>query len=221
LVTLSLLESQPRELSLQDIAALTPERLHARYARRIARHVWRVLGPHHEREDLVQEVLIAIFQGIAGLRDPACLDGWVTRVTANTLKGHLRRRALRQHTSWEGLPEPQMPWFESNVDTMLLASRAVRVIDRLPPSDRALLATLWFTSATLESIAADAGCAAITVRRRARRARSRFERLARLDPVLAPCLDETPLSSTPVPRDDSYARQPPRQVRAVRVRHLA
>lgn len=177
--------SQPVELSLQDIAALTPELLHARYARRIARHVWRVLGSHHEREDLVQEVLIAIFQGIGSLRDPAALDGWISRVTANTLKGHLRRRALRQHASWEALSEPQMPVFESNVDAMFLASRAVRVIDRLPPGDRALLASLWFTSATLESIAADAGCAAITVRRRATRARSRFERLARMDPMLA------------------------------------
>lgn len=185
-----MLEAQKTQLTLQDVAALTPKQLHARYARRISRHVWRVLGAHHDREDLVQEVLIAIFQGIGALRDPACLDGWVTQVTANTLKGHLRRRRLRQHDSWDSLSEPQMPTVPSNIDAALLASRVVRVIGRLPPNDRALLATLWFSPATLESIAADAGCAAITVRRRLTRARGRFERLARLDPALASCLEE-------------------------------
>jgi len=180
-----MIEGQQRELTVQDVAALTPERLHARYAWRIARRVQSMLGSDDEREDLVQEVLIAVFQGFGGLRDPACLDGWVAQVTANKVRALIRHRRTRSHASLEALPERQMPSFQSNLDARFLASRAVRVIDRLPASDRALLLALWFSPATLDSIAADSGCAPITVRRRFSRARTRFERLVRRDPVLA------------------------------------
>jgi DNA-directed RNA polymerase specialized sigma24 family protein len=40
------------------VAGLTPDRIHARYARKIRRHVGAVLGLDQEREDLVQEVLM-------------------------------------------------------------------------------------------------------------------------------------------------------------------
>jgi len=178
-------ESQRRELTLQDVAALTPERLHARYAWRIARRVQAMLGTDDEREDLVQEILIAVFQGFSGVRNPACLDGWVAQVTANKVRALIRHRRARPHASLEALPEPQLPSFQANIEAWFRASSAVRVIDRLPASDRALLLALWFSPATLDSIAADSGCAPITVRRRFSRARSRFERLARRDPVLA------------------------------------
>jgi DNA-directed RNA polymerase specialized sigma24 family protein len=89
--------------------ALTPERLHARYARKIRRHIGAVLGPDDEREDLVQEVLITIFRKVGTLRDPACLDGWVAQVTANTLKYVMRRRRVRRHASWEQVPDRQAP----------------------------------------------------------------------------------------------------------------
>ena len=180
-----MIESQQRELTLQDVKALTPERLHARYAKRIAGHVRSLLGSDDEREDLVQEILMSVFRGIKTLRHPACLDGWVAQITANKVKGLLRHRSVRQHASLEALPEPQVPSFQSDLDARLLASRAIRVIDRLPPNDRALLVALWFSPATLDSIAADSRCARITVRRRFSRARTRFERLARQDPGLA------------------------------------
>lgn len=184
-LTIAMMESPRRELTLKDVAALTPERLHARYAWRIARRVQAMLGSDDEREDLVQEILIAVFQGFSGLRNPACLDGWVAQVTANKVRALIRHRRSRPHTSFETLPEPQVPSFQANLDARFLASRAVDVIDRLPPGDRALLLALWFSPATLDSIAADSGCAAITVRRRLSRARTRFERLVRRDPVLA------------------------------------
>jgi RNA polymerase sigma-70 factor (ECF subfamily) len=180
-----MIESQRIDLTLKDVAALTPEQLHARYARRIASHVRSLLGSDDEREDLVQEILMAVFGGIKRLRDPACLDGWVFRVTANKVKGLLRHRSVRQHASLEALPEPEMPSCHADLDASLLVSRAARVIERLPPQDRALLVALWFSPATLDSIAATSGCAPITVRRRLSRARTRFERLARLDPALA------------------------------------
>ncbi|HEX6278125.1 MAG TPA: sigma-70 family RNA polymerase sigma factor [Polyangiaceae bacterium] len=165
--------------------ALTPERLHARFESKIRRHVYAVLGADHDRDDLVHEVLMTVFRKIDTLRNPECLDGWVAQVTSNTLKYAMRQRRLRRHASWEALSEPEAPSFHSDYVGHELAARAMRVMSSLPSSDRALLATYWFSTATAESIAEERGCSVITVRRRLLRARTRFEKLARRDPALA------------------------------------
>ena len=175
--------------------ALTPERLHARYAPRIRRHIGAVLGSDNDREDLVQDVLITVFRKIDSLRDPACLDGWVAQVTANMLKYVLRQRRLRRHASWETLPAPQGPSFQLDFQARELAARAIRVMDSLPVSDRSLLTAYWFSPATAETIAAESGCSTITVRRRILKARTRFEKLARRDPALASCIDDARVTS--------------------------
>jgi RNA polymerase sigma-70 factor (ECF subfamily) len=180
----------PRSGPRLTSVALTPERLHARYARKIRRHIGAVLGPDDEREDLVQEVLITIFRKVGTLRDPACLDGWVAQVTANTLKYVMRRRRVRRHASWEQVPDRQAPLVQTNLYAREIASRALRVLSRLPPSEHELLMAYWFSPATAESMAAEAGCSIITVRRRLFKAKARFEKLCRLDPELASCLDE-------------------------------
>jgi RNA polymerase sigma-70 factor, ECF subfamily len=163
--------------------------LHRRFARRIDRQVRALLGPDDEREDLVQDVLIAVFRRIGTLRDPACIDAWVSQITANMLKHTMRRGRLRRHASWEALPEEQNPTVQLDLEAHQLAVRAMSVMDRLPPTDRTLLCTYWLSAATLRSMAADAGCSIITVRRRLLRAQARFERLARRDPALAARID--------------------------------
>lgn len=165
---------------------LTPEVLHSRYATKIARQVRLAVGRDDEHEDMVQDVLMAVIRGVGTLRDPACLDGWVTRVTANTVHAAIRRRRIRRHASLDDLDERKCPSFQHEPDERDLASRALDVMNRMPPADRALLARYWFSSATIEAIATDARCSTITLRRRLWRALRRFERLARLDPALAP-----------------------------------
>jgi len=167
----------------------TPEDLHSRYATKIARQIRMTVGPDDEHEDMVQDVLMAVMRGVGTLRDPACLDGWVSRVTANTVLAAIRRRRNRRHTSLDALDERHWPAFQHHFDARDLASRAIDVMNRMPPADRALLASYWFSSATVETIASEARCSVITMRRRLWRALRRFERLARRDPSLAPCMD--------------------------------
>jgi RNA polymerase sigma-70 factor (ECF subfamily) len=173
-----------------DRSTLTPERLHARYAGRIAHQIRRLMGYDQEREDLVHEVLITVFLRIGTLRDPVALDAWVARITTNTLKYALRRRRVRKSVSFDTLSEAQLlPW-QSDLDGRDLALRAVRVLDRLPEKDRTLLVRYWFTTATADSLAEEARCSIITLRRRLSRAQARFEKLARGDPALAPCIED-------------------------------
>jgi DNA-directed RNA polymerase specialized sigma24 family protein len=134
-------------------------------------------------------VLVIILRKIDTLRDPACLDGWVARITTNTLRYNVRRRRLRRHASWEALPEHDSPVCQPNFDARQLASRAIQVMNRLPEKERLLLSSYWFTPATAGSIAAENGWSIITVQRRLTRARTRFETLVRRDPMLASSLD--------------------------------
>lgn len=175
--------------STTTVHGLVPERLHARYAPRIRRQIRATLGPDDEHEDLVQDVFVIILGRIDTLRDPACLDGWIAKITANTLKYNLRRRRLRRHASYETLPESDSPTSHPNVQARELASRAMDVLRRLPASERKLLSSYWFSSDTVGSIAAETGRSAVTVQRRLTKARTRFEMLARRDPALASCLD--------------------------------
>ncbi|HEX6274378.1 MAG TPA: sigma-70 family RNA polymerase sigma factor [Polyangiaceae bacterium] len=169
---------------------LTPESLHARYAGRIDRQIRRLMGRDNDREDLVHEVLITVFRRVDTLRNPVALDAWVARITMNTLKYTLRQRRVRQHVSLEALQEMQAAPWQADLEGRDLAGRAVRVLERLSKSDRTLLMTYWFTSATAYSMADQARCSVITVRRRLSRAQSRFEKLARQDPALARCIED-------------------------------
>jgi RNA polymerase sigma-70 factor (ECF subfamily) len=178
--------------------ALSEIALHERYARRIERIVTGVLGRDSEREDLVHETLIRVFTGIGRVRDPACLDQWVARVTLNTIRGTLRRRKRDRWTPLESVAGAEEPAQSADIEAHELASRTVRVIDRLPPRDRVLLFRHWFTDHTMAEIASTLGCSAVTVKRKLRRARARFDRLVLGDRALAQ--DYTPRRPRPAPR---------------------
>ncbi len=174
---------------------LRPEVLHRLYAAKIERRVRATLGRDMDREDLVHEVLITVFKRIGTLRDPACLDRWIDQVTVNTLRYAIRQRRLRRHASWDALPEQQAGFVQPNPDTRDLAARAIGVIERLPPAERALLVNYWFTSLSARELAESAGCSVVTVARRLFKARNRFEKLARRDPALARCVDQATTES--------------------------
>jgi DNA-directed RNA polymerase specialized sigma24 family protein len=93
------------------------------------------------------------------------------------------------------LPERQVPSFQTDLDGRDLASRTFQIIDRLPFSERALLTRYWFSPASLEAMAARAGCSTVTVRRRLHKARARFEKLARRDPALVSFIGSARLGS--------------------------
>ncbi len=196
------------DAAIPNAEALTPEHLHARYARRIDRRIRAVLGADNEHEDLVQDVLITMFQKIGTLRNPLCLDSWVSQVTMNTLRYAMRRRRLRRHASLEALSEQESPLSIPDFDARELTSRVMRVMERMPTNDCALLTRFWFSCASIEETAVEAGCSAVTIRRRLLKARGRFKKLACLDPALAQLLRE--LERRRLDRFGSEAPSPPR-----------
>jgi RNA polymerase sigma-70 factor (ECF subfamily) len=192
---------------------LRPEALYRLYASRIGRRVRAALGSDFDHEDIVHEVLITVFRRIGTLRDPLCLPAWIDQVTLNTVRYAVRQRRLRRHASWEDLPERQAGSFQPNLDARDLATRAIGVIERLPPNERALLLNYWFSSLSARELAKHSGCSVVTVSRRLHRARDRFERLARHDPALARCVEEA-LVDSPKWRRAAKTRRQRSDVRA-------
>lgn len=163
--------------------------IHARLAPVIRRLVFALLGPDPEREDLIQEIFIRVFLGISRVRDPERLEQWTARVAINTVKNELRRRKRRRFSSWDPLLEPDRLVSHSDFDGRNLALRAVRAIEQLPERERALLLRRWFQPTTAESLASDAACSPRTIKRRLRRAQTRFSRMVQRDASLSDWLE--------------------------------
>lgn len=160
-------------------------RVHAQLAPVVRRLVYALLGPDQEREDVMHEIFIRIFLGLQRLRDPERLEQWAARVAINTVKNELRRRRLRRFAAWDPILEPDRLVTYSDYDTRHVAWRAARAIAQLPDRERALLLRRWFQPTTADSLALDADCSARTIKRRLRRAQSRFDRMVQRDPSLS------------------------------------
>src|SRR6478609_2073396 len=63
-----------------------------RYSPYVARIALRLLGNDGEVDDLVQDVFIEAHRGLASLREPGALGGWLARICVRRATRRLRRR---------------------------------------------------------------------------------------------------------------------------------
>jgi RNA polymerase sigma factor (sigma-70 family) len=160
-------------------------KLHERLAPVVNGMVWILMGPDRDRDDIVQDAFVRIFEGLSKLRNPEWLERWAASVTANTVYGALRLRRARPSVSWDTQLEPDLCVSRSDVEAMYVTLRVARAFERLSEGDQALLWCRWFEASTIDQIADGASWSRSTVKRRIQRAVSRFERVARKDPEVA------------------------------------
>lgn len=68
------------------------EQIFDRHVDEVHRRLTRLVGPVPEREDLVQEVFLAVHRGLPHFRGEASFKTWLHRILANIACSHLRRR---------------------------------------------------------------------------------------------------------------------------------
>src|SRR4029077_1840693 len=78
--------------------------LFRRYAPYVATIGLRLLGRDDDLDDLVQDVFIEAYRGLAGLRSHDAVKGWLARITVRRATRRLRARRLRAFFSLEALP---------------------------------------------------------------------------------------------------------------------
>jgi RNA polymerase sigma factor (sigma-70 family) len=171
-------------------AATSSEVLYERVAPVVHAMVWLYLATDPERDDMAQDILVAVVRGAASVRDPAQLEGWVARVAFNKICNLFRRRKLVRWLSLEGLAGYEPPAPHVDFEGRELVARTQRILEYLPVAERMAFTLHLLGNASLEEIAERCGCSERTARRRLKAARDRFGRLAKQDPVLASRLAE-------------------------------
>jgi RNA polymerase sigma-70 factor (ECF subfamily) len=146
----------------------------------VAAVILRLDGRTFDVEDLVQDVFVEAARGIARLREPEAIKGWLATIAVRTVRRRLRRRRVWRFLGFDsdanlpGLTDPGA----SPVDRLLL--RAVyRVLDDMPTEDRLAFSLHTIEGETMNTVAKLCGCSYATAKRRVSRAQRRIaERLS-------------------------------------------
>jgi RNA polymerase sigma-70 factor (ECF subfamily) len=161
------------------------QRLYGRLAPVVNRLVWNLLGADAEHDDIAHEAFIRIFRNIGQLQNPESLDVWAARIAINTVRNELRKRRLRRWVFWNEFDGASSLQYVVDLEGRELLRRAYAALDKLPADERVILSLRVFETGTLEDLAAFAGCSPGTAKRRLRKAKERFLRIARQDSLLA------------------------------------
>jgi RNA polymerase sigma-70 factor (TIGR02960 family) len=97
------------------------------YRRELHVHCYRMLGSFQDAEDVLQEALLAAWQGLGGFEGRASMRRWLYRIATNRCLNALRSAGRRPARQWDvpGVepPEPsrlgEVVWLEPYPDTLL------------------------------------------------------------------------------------------------------
>ncbi len=97
------------------------------YRRELQVHCYRMLGSFQDAEDVVQDALLAAWQGLGGFEGRASFRTWLYRIATNRCLNARRSASRRPAKEWDvphvELPEPtrlgEVVWLEPFPDTLL------------------------------------------------------------------------------------------------------
>jgi RNA polymerase sigma factor (sigma-70 family) len=97
------------------------------YRRELQVHCYRILGSAADAEDVLQETMLAAWQGIGDFGERSSIRTWLYRIATNRSLNALRSASRRPVTEsslvWPNPPEPtrvsEVPWLEPYPDVLL------------------------------------------------------------------------------------------------------
>ena len=147
-----------------------------RYSPYVARIALRLLGNDGEVDDLVQDVFIEAHHGLASLREPGALGGWLARICVRRVTRRLRRRRFLALLSLDGVPERDLPFDASaSPEERAEVARLYRRLDKLPADERVAWVLRHVEGESLEDMVSLCACSKSTVQRRLRSAENRLQ----------------------------------------------
>ena len=156
-----------------------------RHSPSVSRILIRILGPDTDLADIHQEVFAEALQGIASLREPSAVKGWLRAIAVNTARTRITRRT-RKWWMWltdpDDLPEREAPCATDDVLHALDAT--YRLLDKLAPDERIAFCLRFIDGMDLTDVAAACSVSLTTIKRRLSRAEETFANLAKDDPAL-------------------------------------
>lgn len=148
----------------------------------VHRYVWKRLAPRIEMvDDVVQEVFLAAWRGLARYSGHATLRSWLLSIARNKVEDHYRSTLGRHLEMLEAgedtiLPAPALDLVGA-MDAERDAGRAAEILNRLPYEYAAVLRWRYWEERSAKEMAEASGRTEKAVERLLARARSRFKLL--------------------------------------------
>lgn len=167
---------------------------HDRFALRMERILWSILGPDRELADLHHDVFVRALGSMGKLREAKALSGWMNAIAVHTAKACLEKRISRRRWSSALSPEtvPEVgtadPAGQLDAREVLRAIHAV--LNHLDPGERVAFALRHLERLELTDVAEACEVSLATVKRRLSRAEAEFADLVQTSPVLCECLQK-------------------------------
>lgn len=161
------------------------EALYRRHFPAVFRTALRLLENRADAEDVVQDVFIAAFADVGGLRTSAAFGQWILGITVHRAHRHFRRRKLLRALGF-GRPDDPVTLNElACEDTDPAVREALALVDRelrrLPPRKRAAWVLRRIEGYSLNEVAAACACSLATAKRWIRLANERVARYIDLE----------------------------------------
>ena len=144
------------EAAFQELLAL--------YGPQVLRFTRKMIESPETAADVIQEIWVAIFRGLPGLRDVAKFRPWAFRIARDRIYRQYRRRKISVQPLGEDELERLPEVGEASV--ALEAGELQQSLDLIPPEQREVLVLRFFEEMSYEEIARATGCTLGTVRSR-------------------------------------------------------
>jgi RNA polymerase sigma factor (sigma-70 family) len=157
------------------------EDLTAAHRRELLVHCYRILGSVQDAEDVLQETLVAAWDGLRGFEERSSLRTWLYRIATNRALNALRDRRRRPagplpDVLLEGVPD-DAPGPDARYETKEAVGLAfVSGLQRLPPQQRAALVLRDVLGYRAQEVAEMLGTSTASVTSALQRAREQLER---------------------------------------------
>ena len=137
-----------------------------RYEKRLYNHALRMVGNPEDANDLLQDVLLAVYRNLSGFRGDAPFGAWVFRIATFRCTDHLRRKRP------VALPVDELvdPVTGSNPAIGYENARTnqdiIRLLAKLSADQRQVIELKFFQNFTFEEIGSQLGISANTAKTR-------------------------------------------------------
>jgi RNA polymerase sigma-70 factor (ECF subfamily) len=164
-------------LDAKTQAALTPvpawtspldvDAVFRRYARYVAVIARSLLRDEQDTDDVIQEVFLEAVRGLARLREPEAVRGWLATVTVRLARQKLRRRRLLRFVPWS----PKKAYDSLVSDSKdpeqgMFLTQVYAALDDIPVEQRLAWTLRHMDGERLDVVARLCGCSLATAKRR-------------------------------------------------------
>ncbi len=127
-----------------------------KYQHKIYWHARRMTGNHLDADEIVQEVLLVMYNKLKDFKFQSSLYTWIYRITSTRSLNFIKRRKLKEVFSFEDHPNISVRKDEDiikNIEVKEKLARIEKYLSKIPPKQREVFILKNYEQMTYEEIA--------------------------------------------------------------------